>query len=93
MAHYLEDLRKDAMRSGKCALDGVSADPLEEHHESYNPVRTIFVCHDCHWKITFQPWLLTDAYKTKLLNTRYAGQKVITQDMIDAYVSPRRPVF
>jgi len=90
MSHYIERLRVSGMHKGVCGLNANHYGPLEENHESYAPERTIFVCHDCHWRITFEPWLLTKDQRRKLLNTRYAGSVVLTDDMIAGYKSPSR---
>ena len=94
--HYLERLRTEHMRGGRCGLCGRWFKKLARHHESYNPERCIYVCNtgrrNCHWKIHFQPWLLIDRHREKLLRVRHGYKKTITKDMIENYVPPgRRP--
>ena len=90
--HYIERLRTEHMKKGKCEICKNWADPLERHHESYNPERTIFLCHKCHWKCHFMPYNLTDKAKEKLLRVRHGFGITLTEDMIKKYIAPgRRP--
>lgn len=89
---YLERLRTEHMKTGKCDLCGKYQKKLERHHESYSPERTIQLCHKCHWRAHFQPIFLTEKHKEKLLRVRHGFGTTITEDMIRAYIGPgRRP--
>jgi len=88
---YLDNLRQEHMAKGRCILCGKVLPVLERHHEKYDPERTLNICHDCHFRVHFQPWLLTDAQKTTLLRTRENATVQILQSMIDEYKPPSRP--
>ena len=100
---YLEQLRKPVKsfktRNGSCFLCSARETHLERHHESYYPERVCFICHKCHYKITFTFWKLTNTEKEKLLTVRYgksltavALEKGVTVDaLIKGYSPPRRP--
>jgi len=90
--HYLERLRTEYMTSGRCDMCGNFSKPLERHHESYKPERTMNLCHKCHFKTHFLPWELTDSAKEKLLRARHGHSKTITEEMKRQYLAPgRRP--
>ena len=100
---YLDDLmhpvKSFKTRGGSCFLCAKRQDNLERHHEEYYPERCVFLCHECHFRIHFQRWLLTATEKEKLLCTRFdrplltvAQEKGISVDsLINGYDPPTRP--
>lgn len=87
---YVERLRTDTMKKGRCELCNSYEQRLEGHHEKYRPERKIYVCHKCHHKLHFLPWQLPGHYKVKLLQCRHGFGVTITDEMIKAYVAPGR---
>jgi len=96
---WIEQMRRKAMKSGNCALCGKHSDSLEFHHENYNPERGVYICHDCHHKIHFNHYNLTNQQTKKLILTRIgvkgqieAGKGEADLDsQVAAYVPPTRP--
>ena len=90
--HYIERLRTEHMKGGKCEICKKTFPILERHHESYRPEHTIMLCHKCHFKCHFMPYNLTDKIKERLLRVRLGFAITITDDMIKKYIAPgRRP--
>lgn len=77
-----------------------SPEKLERHHEKYSPERCIFLCHQCHHRAHFMPWLLPNIHKEKLLRCRHGDAEFSFFEqtprrldlMMRQYVAPgRRP--
>ena len=92
LMHYLEKLRKEKMKGGRCEICFVWENNLEAHHENYKPERTIYLCHKCHHKVHFLPWQLTEYTRKKLLKIRHGYGVTISDEMARTYIPPgRRP--
>jgi hypothetical protein len=64
-----------AERLGTCQMcykQGI----IERHHVSYFPERTINLCHKCHFKVHYQPGLLTRSDLIALLNAKLNGKQL-----------------
>jgi len=67
---------KDVKFAGCCELCSKSSNRLERHHISYKPEITCHLCHECHFKIHFQPWALSDSNIRALLIRRYKPEVI-----------------
>jgi hypothetical protein len=79
-----------AKRFGTCQMcykQGI----IERHHVSYFPERTINLCHKCHFKVHYQPGLLTRSDLIALLNAKLNGKQLAeaykTQENLNKYLS------
>lgn len=96
--HYVERLRTEHMKAGRCELCGDMQKVLERHHEKYQPERCIFLCHDCHHRTHFRPYHLSEREKVKLLETRHGSTQWsaftrkpnLMQKLVQGYIAPGR---
>ena len=68
---HIEAMRTSHMKRGRCALCKKWNSTLEGHHEKYRPERKIYLCHNCHHRVHFRPYHLSDRDKDELLKTRH----------------------
>ena len=68
-------------RRGICYLCGKQTDRLERHHLKYKDLDgeeiTIDVCHDCHFKLHYMPWLLDDVAIYKIIRKLLRGKDLM----------------
>lgn len=66
---------------GRCNFCSKMVDKLEAHHVTYDPEKTINLCHHCHHKVHYWPNRLSESEKTKLLLKRFSPGK--TQEIMN----------
>ena len=70
-----------AGKPGKCELCTHDAEKLEAHHVSYEPEKTLNLCHAYHLRVYFWPNRLNNLEKLKLLSLRF--DKRTAHELVD----------
>lgn len=88
-------------KRGFCELCNKEVQKLEAHHISYDPEKTIKLCHLCHHKIHFWPNRLTEFERYKVLKKRFdiktsaklSKKKFLGIDALARLIAPSRSLF
>lgn len=68
---------KSVHKGGMCGLCFTFASHLERHHISYHPEVTIDLCHNCHFKATFNPRAFNQCQLRILLSPLYKHETIL----------------